>query len=127
MANMSSFPDFMADWDRLLTSVRNNLASLPDLSGLLGPLDALLNESRELEATKAAARAQLSQGAKRTRALIPEGRAAASRLRAALKVHFGGHNEALVQYGVTPLRARRAPKPADPAPPTPVVAVPTPE
>ena len=48
MPNVSSFPDFMADWDRLLKSVRNNLASLPDLSGLLGPLDALLDEGREL-------------------------------------------------------------------------------
>ena len=127
MPNMSSFPDFMADWDLLLTSVRNNQTDLPDLSGLTGPLNVLLDEARELEATKAAARSQLSQGAKRTRALVPEGRAAASRLRSALKVHFGGHNEALVQYGVTPLRARRVPRPADPAPPTPSVPVPTPE
>ncbi len=127
MPNVTSFPDFMADWDRLLKSIRNAAASLPDLSGLAGPLSALLDEARELEATKAAARAQLSQGAKRTRALIPEGRAAASRLRAALKVHFGGHNEDLVQFGITPLRARRVPKPADPVPPTPLVRVPTPE
>ena len=127
MPEMSSFPDFMADWDRLLKSVRNALAILPDFSGLLGPLDALLSEARELEASKAAARAQLSQGAKRTRALIPEGRAAASRLRSALKVHFGGHNEALVQFGITPLRARRVAKPADPAPPSPPIPVPTPE
>ena len=125
MANVTSFPDFMADWDRLLKSVRNAVATLPDLSGLAAPLEALLEEGRELEATKAAARAQLSQGAKRTRALVPEGRAAASRLRGALKVHFGGHNEMLVQFGITPLRARRVPQPADPAPPTPPVPVPT--
>ena len=123
MANITSFPDFMADWDRLLKSVRNAVTSLPDLSGLAGPLEALLDEGRELEATKAAARAQLSQGAKRTRALVPEGRAAASRLRAALKVHFGGHNEALVQFGIAPLRARRVPQPADPVPPSPLVQV----
>lgn len=127
MPDISSFPDFMADWDRLLKSVRNNLVILPDFSGLLGPLDVLLEEARELEVSKAAARAQLSKAAKRTRALIPEGRAAASRLRSALKVHFGGHNEALVQFGITPLRARRVSKPADPEPPNPPVPVPTPE
>jgi hypothetical protein len=124
---VSSFPDFMAYWDRLLMAVRNNQASLPDLSGLVGPLNALLNEARELEADKAEARSLLSQAAKRTRTLMPEGRAAAARLRDALKVHFGGHNEALVQFGVAPLRTRRAPKPADPAPPSPPIPVPTPE
>ncbi len=127
MPNITSFPDFMADWDRLLKSVRNNQDILPDLSGLTGPLDALLDESREVEADKAAARAHLRQGAKRTRTLIPEGRAAASRLRAALKAHFGGHNETLGQFGITPLRSRRVPQPADPAPPSPTVPVPTPE
>jgi hypothetical protein len=124
---VSSFPDFMAYWDRLLKAVRNNQADLPDLSGLVGPLDALLNEARDLEADKAEARSLLSQAAKRTRVLIPEGRAAAARLRDALKVHFGGHNEALVQFGVPPLRTRRASKPADPEPPNPPVPVPTPE
>jgi hypothetical protein len=124
---VSSFPDFTAYWDRMLKGVRNNQENLPDLSGLVGPLDALLEEARELEADKAEARALLSQAAKRTRTLVPEGRAAAARLRDALKVHFGGHNEALVQFGIAPLRARRAPKPADPEPPSPPIPVPTPE
>ena len=44
-----------------------------------------------------------------------------------LKVHFGGHNEALIQFGVAPLRTRRAPKPADPEAPNPPIPVPTPE
>ncbi len=127
MPTVTSFPDFMAYWDRMLKGVRNNQENLPDLSGLVGPLDALLEEGRELEADKAEARSQLSRAAKRTRVLIPEGRAAAARLRDALKVHFGGHNEALVQFGIAPLRTRRAPKPADPEPPNPPVPVPTPE
>lgn len=126
MPNITSFPDFMADWDRLLKGIRNNQEILPDLSGLMGPLDVFLEEARDLDAAKAAARAQLSRAAKRTRAMIPEGRAAASRLRNALKAHFGGHDEILLQFGITPLRARRQPQPADPAPPSPV-PVPTPE
>ena len=124
---VKSFPDFMAYWDRMLKAVRNNQENLPDLSGLVGPLDALLEEAREVEADKAEARSLLSQASKRTRTLIPEGRAAAARLRDALKVHFGGHNEALVQFGIAPLRTRRASKPADPPPPSPPVPVPTPE
>ncbi|HWM91732.1 MAG TPA: hypothetical protein VN493_13270 [Thermoanaerobaculia bacterium] len=124
MSENSSFPDFMADWDLLIKGVRNRGQSLPDLTGLVAPLEDILEDGRDLEAVKAAARAQLSQGAKRTRALIPEGRAAASRLRAALKAHFGGHNEVLVEFGIAPLRKRRAPQPADPAPPDPPIAPP---
>jgi hypothetical protein len=116
MSIASSFPDFMTDWTRLIKSIRNNQGSLPDLGELLLSLESILDEGKDLDAAKAAARAQLSQGAKRTRNLIPEGRAAASRLRAALKAHFGTHSEMLVEYGITPVRTRRLPQPADPTP-----------
>lgn len=116
MPEISSFADFLADWDLLLKAVSKKNGSLPDLSGLVLPLEKILEEGRDVEAEKAAARAQLSQGAKRSRELVTVGRAAASRLRAALKAHFGGHNEALVEFGVAPLRKRRVPLPADPPP-----------
>ena len=121
MSEPSSFPDFMADWDLLIKAVRNK-AELPDYSGLLDPLEEILEESREVEAGKASARSLLSLGSKRSRALIVEGRAAASRLRSALKAHYGGHNETLVEFGVAPIRKRRTPQPADPPPPSPPIA-----
>ncbi len=127
MPDINSFADYLADWDRLIKSILKNQDNLPDFSGLVGPLSALLEEARDLDVAKAAARSELRLGTKRTRTLIPEGRAAASRLRAALKAHFGGHNETLGQYGVTPLRKRRSPLPADPPPPSPVIETPTPE
>lgn len=120
MSEISSFADFLADWDLLLKAVAKK-NGLPDLSGLVLPLEEILEEGRDVEADKAAARSQLSQGAKRTRVLVTEGRAAASRLRSALKAHFGGHNEALVEFGIAPLRKRRVPQPADPPPPAPQV------
>jgi len=124
MPEINSFPDFMANWDRLITAVNNNQQDLPDLAGVLGPLETLLDEARALDATKAAARAELRQGSKRTRTLIPEGRAAASRLRAALIAHYGNHNEELGQYGITPVRTRRVPQPSDPPPPSPPISTP---
>ncbi len=123
MSEISSFADFMTDWSLLIQAILNNEEDLPDLAGLVGPLAALLDEAGRLDAAKAAARAQLSQGAKRSRTLLPEGRAAASRLRAALKVHYGGHNEKLVEFGIAPLRVRRTPQPADPPPPNPPISV----
>ena len=127
MPEITSFADFMAAWDRLIKAVANNEPNLPDLSGLVGPLQALLDEAKELDAAKAAARAQLRQGAKRTRSLTAEGRAAAARLRGALIAHFGSHNEILVEFGITPVRSRRVAQQADPPPPSPPVAVPQPE
>jgi hypothetical protein len=83
---VSSFPDFTAYWDRMLKGVRNNQENLPDLSGLVGPLDALLEEARELEADKAEARALLSQAAKRTRTRRPgRGRPSAGRAEGPLR------------------------------------------
>ena len=124
---ISSFPDSMADWSLLVSAVENNSETLPDLSGLLGPLKGFLSEARELDAVKAAARSQLSQGAKRTRALVPEGREAASRLRNAIKVHFGSHNEKLLEFGIAPLRTPRRRQPANPPKPDPEISVPQPE
>jgi len=124
MSENTSFADFLTDWGSLITAVRNNEETLPDLEGLVAPLEGLLGQGRSLVAEKAAARALLSEGSKRSRALVPEGRAAASRLRYALKVHFGGHNEKLVEFGIAPLRTRRLRQPADPPPPTPLLEVP---
>lgn len=129
MSEISSFADFLADWDLLIKGVNNNQnndPSMPNLTGLVTPLVGILDEGKDQEVSKAAARAQLSHGAKRTRALVTEGRAAASRLRSALKAHYGGHSEKLVEFGIAPLRKRRAPQPADPAPPNPPIA-PVPE
>ena len=50
MPEITSFPDFMADWARLIKAVLNNQQSLPNLTGLLAPLEALLEEARDLEA-----------------------------------------------------------------------------
>ena len=115
MSNASSYADYLADWERLLAAVNNNEEGLPDLMVQKIPLQDLLQEARELAARQDASKAQLRVDTKRRRALVPEGRAAASRLRAALKAHFGGHSERLVQYGVAPLRARRT-LPPDPIP-----------
>ena len=115
MSNASSYADYLADWERLLLAVNNNEEGLPDLMIQKIPLQDLLQEARELAARQDASKAQFRVDSKRRRALVPEGRAAASRLRAALKAHFGGHSERLVQYGIAPLRARRT-LPPDPIP-----------
>jgi hypothetical protein len=114
MQQTASFADFIADWERLLTAVTNNETNLPDLSAQVGSLDYILQEAKAVSARQDASRAQLAADSKRRREVTFEGRAAASRIRSALKGHFGGHNEKLVEFGVRPGRQRRSTPLVDP-------------
>jgi hypothetical protein len=115
MQQTSSFSDFITDWERLLTAVNNNEASLPDLGPQKISLEDILQEAKDLGARQDASRSQLATDSKRRREVIFLGRAAASRLRSALKGYFGGHNEKLVEFGARPLRQRRSIPLVDPA------------
>lgn len=114
MRNSKSFADFITDWERLLDAVENNEANLPDLGPQRVSLDDILQESKRVGTRQEASRSQSAADAKRRRELIFEGRAAASRLRSAIKGHLGGHNEKLVEFGARPIRQRRTVKLVDP-------------
>jgi hypothetical protein len=117
---VSSFADYLTDWERLLTAVNNHETELPDLTAQVGPMETLLQEGKTVSVRQFASLAQFRGDAKRRRELVNEGRAAASRLRAALRAHFGTHNERLAEFGASPLRPRRAiPPDPDPEPPIP--------
>jgi hypothetical protein len=108
MPEITSFADFITDWERLLAAVTNNETNLPDLGLQRVSLADLLQEAKELGARQDASRSQLSTDTKRRREVLFMGRAAASRLRSALKGALGGHNEKLVEFGVRPIRRRRS-------------------
>lgn len=108
MPENTSFSDFITDWERLLTAVTNNEAGLPDLSLQKASLEYILQEAKEVSTRQDASRSQLAIDSKRRREVVFEGRAAASRLRAALKGVLGGHNEKLVEFGIRPIRQRRS-------------------
>jgi hypothetical protein len=108
MQPTSSFSDFITDWERLITAVTNNEDNLPDLTLQKVSLKDILQEAKDLGARQNASRSQLAIDSKRRREVIFEGRAAASRLRSALKGYLGGHNEKLVEFGVRPVRQRRS-------------------
>jgi hypothetical protein len=114
MQQPSSFSDFITDWERLLAAVTNNETGLPDLSAQVGSLEAVLEEAKALGVRQDASRSQLAADSKRRREVIFEGRAAASRIRSALKGYFGGHNERLVEFGARPIRQRRSTPLVDP-------------
>jgi hypothetical protein len=108
MSEITSFADFIIDWERLLTAVTNNEANLPDLGLQRISLQDILQEAKAVSTRQDASRSQLAMDSKRRREILFEGRAAASRLRAALKGALGGHNEKLVEFGLRPIRRRRS-------------------
>ncbi len=114
MPQTASFADFLTDWERLLTAVNNNETNLPDLTLQLGSLEGILQEAKVVSVRQDVSRSQLAADSKRRREILFEGRAAASRIRSALRGHFGGHNEALVEFGVRPHRQRRSSPLVDP-------------
>ena len=108
MQQPSAFSDFITDWERLITAVTNNEASLPEHEFQKRSLEDILQEAKDLGARQDASRSQLAADSKRRREVIFEGRAAAARLRSVVKGRFGGHDEKLVEYGIRPIRQRRS-------------------
>jgi hypothetical protein len=114
MPEITSFADFITDWERLYMAVTNNEADLPDLGLQKVSLKDILDEAKAVSTRQDASRSQLATDSKRRREIVFEGRAAASRLRSALKGALGGHNEKLVEFGLRPIRRRRTTRLVDP-------------
>jgi hypothetical protein len=117
----TSLADFVTDWEKLLKNVTDTAAELPDISVYKSALDPLLAGAKDSLAL--AARIGVKQQETKDRqALMKEGKEAASKLRLAIKAHFGPRSERLLQYGMNPLRKRvkaqdkEKPKPETPAP-----------
>ena len=118
----SSLADFVTDWEKLLKNVTDTAAELPDLTVYRSPLDQLLGQAKDGLALAAARVGIKQQETKERQALMKAGKEAASKLRSAIKAHFGAKSERLLQYGMFPFRKRvkaqekEKPKPETPAP-----------
>jgi hypothetical protein len=118
----TSLAGTVTDWEKLLKNVSDTVAELPDLTVYSTVLDQMLGKAKDGLALAAARIGIKQQETQDRQKLMKEGRDAASKLRLALKAHFGPKSERLLQYGIGPLRAKRKkadkekPKPADPAP-----------
>lgn len=124
----NSIADLILDWETLLAKIRASVAGLPGLEAFIAPLEKLLADAKEMTARLETTRGIKQQESQQRRALLQEGKDLTSRIRAALKAHFGLQNERLVEFGISPIRSRsrarttQAPEPAEqpkPEPPSP--------
>jgi hypothetical protein len=119
----TSMADFMTDWDALLKRVAANGAELPDLSAYSAPLAQILEAAKEGIAEADGHRGAKQEAIKTLRGILTQGSLAATKLRAAVKAHYGRDSERLVEYNMRPIRPRKR-KPATPVATPPAVESP---
>ncbi|HEV2856111.1 MAG TPA: hypothetical protein VHC97_25205 [Thermoanaerobaculia bacterium] len=120
----NSHASVVTDFEELLTNVAN-ATDLPDLSIYRAPLEKFLAEIKARGALRKVRIGVKQQETQELQELMAQGKEAASRLRSALKAHFGPKSERLLMFGIPPVRKRSrpvevegAPKPEGPAPAT---------
>ncbi|HKI03221.1 MAG TPA: hypothetical protein VKK31_14685 [Thermoanaerobaculia bacterium] len=102
----TSIAELIINWEKLVANVRGSLSEVPHLSIHAGPLELVLAQARDLSIRLETRKGIKQQESQERRLLLKQGNALASRIRAALKAHYGLDNERLVEYGASPLRGR---------------------
>ena len=122
-----SIADEVLDTQNLVTTAKALVAEVPGLEVHLVPLEQVLKDTQDLNSRLQTRKGVKQDESKERKALLFQSRKLASRARAALKAHFGLDSERLVEFGIRPIRPRKAPPTITPPPtPTPTTPGPTP-
>lgn len=123
----TSIADLIVAWENVLTNVKANASEVPNLDVYTAPLEEILASAKDLNARLDNRIAVKQEESKERRVLMLQGKKQVSRVRAALKAHFGVDSERLIEFGARPIRPRSrknpltVPVPAAPPPvPSPV-------
>jgi hypothetical protein len=112
----TSIADTLIEWEKLLANIKANGAEVPNLEIYTAPLEQALTEARDITARLDIRNGVKQQDSRDRKATLKRGVAAAARVRAALKAHYGLDSERLTDYGARPLRPRKRAKQDSPAP-----------
>jgi hypothetical protein len=121
----TSIADTLIEWEKLLTNIKANGAEVPNVEIYTAPLEQALTEARDITARLDIRKGIKQQDSKDRKATLKRGVAAAARVRAALKAHYGLDSERLIDYGARPLRPRKRSK-QDPPPSSQTPGTPSP-
>jgi hypothetical protein len=110
----SSYADIVRDWEKLLTSTKENASDLVEAERHRAALEEHLAATKVLKAKQDANRAEKQENTRELKAALVKGRELAIRLRGVVRANLGPRSELLTKFGVAPLRKRsRAGKPAE--------------
>jgi hypothetical protein len=128
MSKITAFSKIFRDWEGLLGACDKSADLLPGADPLKGSVGSLLTQLKDLKVRQEDLIGQRKALTQSLTKVLADGRDAARKLRDFVRVQLGARSEQLTQFGISPLRPKKAKataqakKPA-PAPP-PAVAPP---
>lgn len=107
----SSFADFTGEWNQCMLAYDTNIVDLAHLQPQRDELGLAFNRAMTLSSRQDALRAELNQTTKDLNETMARGKDLNSRLKAAVKGHYGAKSEKLIEFQMKPLRRRQKAKP----------------
>jgi hypothetical protein len=121
MATNTAFADLITDMESLVAACRENEPLLPGIGPSLEQLTTALEELKTLKALQEQMEGARQEATQHLKQLAENGREVVRRVRGFIKSRLGTKSERLPQFGVAPIRQRRA---RVPAPKPPELAIP---
>jgi hypothetical protein len=115
MFKSNSYAATTTSWEELLAALEQNSADLPQLEIPRQRLQVFVEQIKDFAAEQAALTASRQLATKRVEYVLAQGRKLATVLRASVREHYGNRSEKIAEFGLQPLRTRRA-APENPLP-----------
>lgn len=113
MVKETTYTGKLGSWQRLLTTLLDNIGGLAHMEVPRAKLERLLAQGLEIAKQQAALAASKQELSRQLQEVISDGERAATALRVLLKEYYGPRSEKLVEFGIQPFRGRtRREKPA---------------
>ncbi|HVR99870.1 MAG TPA: hypothetical protein VMW27_24815 [Thermoanaerobaculia bacterium] len=106
----SSFADFTGEWNQCMLAYDTNAEDLAHLRPQRDELGLVFNRAMTLSSRQDALRAELNQTTKDLNETMAQGKDLNSRLKAAVKGHYGAKSEKLIEFQMKPFRRRQKAK-----------------
>jgi hypothetical protein len=114
----NSIADQIVETQNLVITVKASAAEVPGIDLYIVPLEQVLEEAIAMNARLETRKGMKQQDVQDRRALLAKRRRLVSRVRAALKAHYGLESERLVEFGSRPIRSRSKAKTSEGQVPT---------
>ena len=124
MATNTSYADLITDMESLVAACTENEPLLPGIAPSLEQLTGALEDLKTVKALQEQMEGARQEATQQLKQLAENGREVVRRVRGFVKSRLGTKSERLPQFGIAPIRQRRA---RVPAPKPPELAIPQPE
>ena len=107
-SKVTSYPDLIREWERLLNAAKENAANLPSAEIYRTTMQKIFDQVKDAKLRQDSLQAERQAVTQEFDKLVLAGKDAAMRLRGAARIDLGPRSEQLVHFGVAPLRKRAA-------------------